>query len=47
MVLELAINGGAEAIITFNQRDFAEAAGKFNLKIMTPADFYKILRGGL
>ena len=36
----------AEVIVTFNQRDFGEAAEKFNLKIMMPADFYKILKGG-
>jgi putative PIN family toxin of toxin-antitoxin system len=47
MVLELAINGGAEAIVTFNQKDFVEVAKKFNVKIMAPADFYKILKGGL
>jgi len=47
MVLELAISGRAEAVVTFNQRDFIEVAEKFNLKIIMPADFYKILKGGL
>ncbi len=37
MVLETAINGRASAIVTFNQRDFAEAGKDFNCAIILPA----------
>jgi putative PIN family toxin of toxin-antitoxin system len=37
MVLETAINGGAGAIVTFNQRDFAEAGRSFHCAILLPA----------
>lgn len=36
MVLEAAVNGRAEAIITHNLRDFAGAAKKFGLRIVAP-----------
>ena len=38
MVLDAAINGGAEAIVTFNGRDFLPGAAAFNLRILTPAE---------
>jgi predicted nucleic acid-binding protein len=37
MVLETAVNGGAHAIVTFNQRDFLPAAKKFECSIIRPA----------
>jgi predicted nucleic acid-binding protein len=37
MVLEAAINGGADAIITFNVRHFMKASEPYRLKIITPA----------
>jgi len=36
MVLETAINGGASAIVTFNQSDFAEAGKDFNCAMILP-----------
>lgn len=36
MVLETAVNGRVDAIVTFNIRDFAEAALKFDLQILSP-----------
>jgi putative PIN family toxin of toxin-antitoxin system len=36
MVLEAAVNGMADAIVTFNARDFREAARQFGVKIFTP-----------
>jgi putative PIN family toxin of toxin-antitoxin system len=36
MVLETAINGGARAIVTFNQRDFAETAKDFSCAVILP-----------
>lgn len=37
MVLEAAVNGGAEAIVTFNQRDFGSIPKQFNVEVLTPA----------
>lgn len=41
-VVEAALNGAADAIVTFNSRDFAEASHRFNLPVLAPAD---IIRG--
>ena len=38
MVLELAVNGGADAIVTFNSRDFGAAAGRFGIALLTPGE---------
>ena len=38
MVLDAAINGGAEAIVTFNVKDFLSGASAFNPRILTPAE---------
>lgn len=37
MVLDAAVNGQAEAIVTFNRRDFLPGATQFQLNILTPA----------
>ena len=37
MVLETAVNGGADAIVTFNERHFAEAAKSFACAVILPA----------
>lgn len=37
MVLETAINGGADAIVTFNDRDFARAAASIGCNVLRPA----------
>lgn len=37
MVLETALNGRADAIVTHNLRDFLPAAAKFNLSVVSPA----------
>jgi putative PIN family toxin of toxin-antitoxin system len=42
MVLETALNAGAEALVTFNTKDFSEAANRFNLKLVTPAECIKL-----
>lgn len=42
MVLETALNGRAEALVTFNGADFA-AARKFALPVLTPVDFLQQL----
>ena len=38
MALEAAINGRANALVTFNVRDFAPAAARFGLAILRPAE---------
>lgn len=38
MVLEAAVNGGARAIVTFNQRDFGAAPARFGLEVLLPRD---------
>lgn len=41
MVLESAINGQADALVTYNIRDFAEAGEQFKILIVHPADLLK------
>ena len=38
LVLETAVNGRANALVTFNRRDFAPASTPFGLEILTLAD---------
>ncbi len=39
MVIECAVNGRAEAIITFNTRDLQPAHTQFGIPVFTPAQF--------
>jgi predicted nucleic acid-binding protein len=39
MVLETAVNGRADAILTHNTADFEPARRRFRVKIWTPAEF--------
>jgi putative PIN family toxin of toxin-antitoxin system len=38
MVLETAVNGRAEVLVTLNLRDFASAKGMFGVEIVSPAE---------
>ena len=38
MVLEVAVNGRADTIVTFNLRDFSSAAKQFGLSILSPGE---------
>jgi len=38
MVLEAAVNGRAEGIVTFNLRDFGAAAERFGVRVLLPGD---------
>jgi predicted nucleic acid-binding protein len=38
MVLETAVNGWADALVTFNRRDFGLAAMTFAIRIQSPAE---------
>lgn len=44
MVLEAAINGHADALVTHNIADFAEAARRFGLRVVTPGNILKELK---
>ncbi|HZL27702.1 MAG TPA: putative toxin-antitoxin system toxin component, PIN family [Acidobacteriaceae bacterium] len=41
MVLEAAINGRADAIVTHNLRDFLPAANRFGIEVLTPGRILK------
>ena len=38
MVLETAINGNADALVTFNRRDFGDAPGDFGVALLSPRE---------
>jgi putative PIN family toxin of toxin-antitoxin system len=44
MVLEVAINGRADAIVTNNTKHFREPAKRFRLEVMTPAELLNEFR---
>lgn len=43
LVLEAAVNGRADGIVTFNLRDFVSAAEQFGIAVMSPAEAVKRL----
>jgi putative PIN family toxin of toxin-antitoxin system len=43
MVLEAAINGRAEVLMSFNRRDFGTAPASFGVLLCTPADYLRSL----
>ncbi|WP_245525750.1 PIN domain-containing protein [Mesorhizobium sp. M00.F.Ca.ET.216.01.1.1] len=38
MVLEAAVNGRADAIVTFNLRDFGKVAERFGIMVLSPGE---------
>jgi predicted nucleic acid-binding protein len=38
MVLEAAVNGRAEALVTFNVRDYGIAASQFGVEVLLPRE---------
>lgn len=44
LVLEAAVNGGADAIATFNIRDFRPAISRFTVQILLPAELWTMVR---
>ncbi len=44
MVLEAAINGRADALVTYNVADFAGAAERFRISVLRPAELLKKVR---
>jgi len=45
MVLEVAVNGQADAIVTFNRRDFGMAARRFGIDVLLPVEAWRRLEG--
>jgi len=44
MVLETVINGQADALVTFNRRDFAKAPEAFGIELLLPSEALRKLR---
>ena len=44
LVLEAAINGRADVLVTHNVRDFTDAAPRFGVRVLRPADLLSELR---
>ena len=44
MVLEAAVNGHADALVTHNVKDFAKAAPQFGLRVLRPGELLKEIR---
>jgi putative PIN family toxin of toxin-antitoxin system len=45
MVLETAVNGGADRLVTFNVRHLAAAAREFGIRVVLPRDGWKEVQG--
>lgn len=45
MVLEAAVNGHAQAVVTFNGRDFGSAAARFGVELLLPREALASLKG--
>jgi predicted nucleic acid-binding protein len=43
MVLETALNGFADVIVTHNVRDFEDVASRFGLRVLSPGSLVKEL----
>lgn len=41
MVLEAAVNSGADALVTYNVEDFAAAGARFNIAVLRPAELLR------
>lgn len=42
-VVETALNGRADAVVTFNLRDFTEASRRFGLPVLQPSGILRVL----
>ncbi|HZQ50615.1 MAG TPA: putative toxin-antitoxin system toxin component, PIN family [Bryobacteraceae bacterium] len=45
MVLETAVNGGADRLVTFNARHLAAAAALFGIRVESPRELWSEIRG--
>ena len=44
MVLETAVNGSADCLVTFNTRHLAEGANDFGIRVLRPVEAWKQVR---
>jgi putative PIN family toxin of toxin-antitoxin system len=44
LVLEAAANGRADAIVTFNRRDYGAAPGRFGIEVLSPVEALRRIR---
>ncbi|MGO9260260.1 MAG: putative toxin-antitoxin system toxin component, PIN family [Bryobacteraceae bacterium] len=44
MVLEVAVNGHADAIVTFNRKDYGDAPAAFGIAILLPGEALKRMK---
>jgi putative PIN family toxin of toxin-antitoxin system len=44
LVLEAAVNGRADAIVTFNRRDYGAAPSQFGIEVLSPGDALRRVR---
>ena len=44
MVLEAAVNGRTDAIVTFSRKDYGDALVRFGIEVISPADALKRIR---
>ena len=44
MVLEAAVNGRADAIVTFNRRDYGAVPARFGIDVLSPAEALRRIR---
>lgn len=44
MVLEAAVNGGAQALVSFNQKHFGLTPQRFGIQLMLPSQFLRSLK---
>jgi predicted nucleic acid-binding protein len=43
MVLETAVNGQADMLVTFNLKDFGKVGEKFGLRVLSPGEALRAL----
>lgn len=43
-VLEAAVNGGANTIVTFNKRDFVRVADTFGIEVLSPVEMLRRIK---
>ena len=44
MVLETAVNGRADAIVTFNRRHYGDVPSRFGIMVLSPAEALRRIR---
>jgi hypothetical protein len=44
MVLEVSVNGGADALVSFNQRHFGLAPQRFGIQLLLPSELLRSIK---